>query len=653
MEKVNSAPSRQPKNVKEPYAYFKPSEMIFVIRHPTDAVPTEQEIDDLLERRNMGGLIGWSNQKIVERKYKISRVRNRELHFPGTNLLPTPSKLDVDMPTGVEYKSPELRPRNAFSLIPVDVRTVANDDNPDGLVDTAELATLIAELDDERLDLEKNLNYVPYDKKDDKRDDDRDREGDRDEIKNDNRDEDKKITVEIISPNWLSSPAMSEYGGGGGPGSRPVPYKGRPDAAPSKFHLPALEKDLWPKEEDKRGEGVKVAILDTAPCQHDLMEAYEFYEKVRPARRKKQETEGGFHPLIKTLLKPGGPLHLHPASAEDLDRMRAVHLRDHDYIMTDHGLFVAGIIHSIAPAAELHLYEVLNPQGAGDLETIARALWKIFDELYQAFKKTKEHQPWVINCSLMLYIPLDGDPDKLNVARVISSDSPLPVVGHRLTDMEPALVEKIRNGSDKLFERSGSVLLWICDLLYLLGARVIAAAGNDWDPSDAGRPQARYPAAFPSVQGVGALKKEQSQAALMRNANFDVASYSDLSDQPGKVGIATLGGEPGEGRGVLGVYLGEFPEPPPDELPILHRILKWLAGLFGGKYVYPKNDSHWAWWAGTSFATPILSGVIAAVLSSSAPPPTIEGAIVELYKARAIQEARTGYEEDLLKVTQS
>ena len=48
----------------------------------------------------------------------------------------------------------------------------------------------------------------------------------------------------------------------------------------------------------------------------------------------------------------------------------------------------------------------------------------------------------------------------------------------------------------------------------------------------------------------------------------------------------------------------------------------------------------------------IASAVVAAVLSRPTPPPTTEGAIVELYQAHAIQEARTDYQEDLLSVTQ-
>jgi subtilisin family serine protease len=643
MEKEISTPYRPPQEDKEPYAYFKPTEMVFVISHPSDDVPTEQEIDALLDDRNGGGVIGWSDKNKVDPKLKISRVKKRELHFPGTSQLSPPPKLDIDMPSGVEYESPEPIQRKAFSIIPVDVRIAdeyRDDNNPEGLVETTKLTELITNLDYTRDELQKDLNVQ--------------------------RAAGQTVTVEVISPNWLSSPAMSEYGGGGGPGSRPVPYNGKPNEAPSEFHLPPKVEQLCP-DDDKRGEGVKVAILDTAPCLHDLVEAYEFYEKVRPERRKKQEKDDGFHPLIKTLLKPGGPLHLHPASVEDLDRMRAVHLRDHDYIMTDHGLFVAGIIHSIAPQAELHLYEVLNPQGAGDLESIAGGLWKVFDEQYQFFQKEKAYQPLVVNCSLMLYIPLDGDPDSPDTAKVIAT-SPRPIVGHRLTDLDQKIKDQIqadsnKNVSERLVVRSGSVIKWICDLLYYFGARVIAAAGNDWDPSDKGRPRARYPAAFKTVQGVGAFKREQSQAAMANQENFVVASYSDISDEPGKVGVTALGGEPGEGKGVLGIYLGEFPipvieEPVNTNLTFFERIRRWLIRILGGTLnstpVRPENKSHWAWWAGTSFATPILSGVIAAVLSRSTPPPppTTEGVIVELYRTRAIEEARTDYEEDLLKVTQ-
>jgi hypothetical protein len=654
-------PSTQNNPPKEPHSYFQPSELVFVISHATDNVPTKQELDQLLGGEGSGGIksggiIGWSNQELSSRKssnqdqnklnprWTISRLEDRELHFPGSSGLPDLLPLDADLKSlGIKYLSPRPERRKAFSIIPVDIRVSAEDrdktKNPNGLVDIDELAELIAKLDDSRGGLQETLNKQ--------------------------RDISQAITVEVVSPNWFASSSKTEYGDGGGPGSRPVPYTPTDpaQAVPYKFGLPKKVDPLCPPQE-QRGENVKVAILDTAPCLQDLVEAYELYQKIRPPRQQLLKEQRKSHPLIETLLKPGGPLHVHPASIEELFRLRALHLQDHDYKMTDHGLFIAGIIHTIAPAAELHLYEVLNSQGTGDLESIARGLWKVADEQYRVFLETGKCEPVVVNCSLMLDSPLGGDPDSPNSAKIIPSDPPSdpdrPIIGHRLTDMHEAILNHIRADPD-FVKRSGSVIMWICDLLFFLRSRVIAAAGNDWRPTDPGRPRARYPAAFGSVQGVGALKKEQPPNAAAGTQNYEVARYSDISDEPGKVGVATLGGEAGEGKGVLGIYIGEFPEPEikevePAELPILEQIRRWIVTFFGGIVALPptppKNETHWAWWAGTSFATPIVSGVIAAVLSGPNPHPSTEAAIVELYTAGAIKNAETDYLEDVLAVTQ-
>jgi hypothetical protein len=90
------------------------------------------------------------------------------------------------------------------------------------------------------------------------------------------------------------------------------------------------------------------------------------------------------------------------------------------------------------------------------------------------------------------------------------------------------------------------------------------------------------------VLGVGALKEDSTDPTL----------YSNTSDQPDGEGIATFGGEKyadvpvshtKPGTGILGVYTGMFPDDP-------------NAPLTG-----------WAWWAGTSFAAPIISGTLAAL----------------------------------------
>jgi len=156
---------------------------------------------------------------------------------------------------------------------------------------------------------------------------------------------------------------------GGGGHAPPVPYTGAIDTAAYSFPLPPAIASLCPQEEV--GRGVTVAILDTAPCLHDLAAAYKRHHKVLHHNPKDH------HPVLEELLGPNGRLHVHATSLDELLRMRGVHLRDHQYQMTDHGLFVAGIVNSLAPSAEIHLYEVLNPQGAGDLQSIARGLWKV------------------------------------------------------------------------------------------------------------------------------------------------------------------------------------------------------------------------------------------------------------------------------------
>jgi|GEM_PF-1335320 len=652
----------------EPYAYFQPREMIYLLstksnmrlnattgkdklaqtaqagespadqpkdpqaespltsddeHRPTDQTDKDEKVPSFNEQ--VDELIKWSNERASKYNLTISRLKEREIHFPGTQDLPPLPAPVVDSSSKTKYMSPQPERRGAFSIIPIEVRipvAMRSDKNPEGFPDFSKLTDLSLELDNSRQEADQPFFG-------------------------------KEITLELVAPNWLSSPT-SEMGGGGGPGSRPTPYIGLSNTEQYKLHFPSTVEKLLPSVESERGKGVKVAILDTAPSLHDLVEAYEVYHKVNPEKKKKD------HYLLESLLEQRlphdprpAPLTMHPASVKDLMRMRSVHLRDHNYNMTPHGLFVVGIVHSVAPAAEIHLYEVLNFEGVGDLESIARGLWKVAEEQYNEYMSTGKVQPLVVSCSLTLNIPLQGNPDFPDKPAVISSSSPLPIVGHRLTDLNASILNTIKNKSDWV-GRGGSMIMWICDLLFWCGARVIAAAGNDRRSEDQGRPQARYLAAFPSVQGVGALPRDedQDQTALAQTGMYEAASYSDVSDEPGKIGVATLGGEPGEGKGVLGVYVGEFPEPLPEDFSIIYRILRWLVNFFGGKLIYPRNENHWAWWAGTSFATPILSGVIAAVLSNPNPPRTTEEAIVKLYQTRAIEESKTTYQEDLLKVTQ-
>ena len=653
------------KTKMEPYAYFQPGEIFYFISHESDkpinrttgvskrdkpinaessSLENEEPIDpeigglesdqssdaeyndddddndgddngDLSYDQKIDRLIDWSNKVAKEFKKEfqlqyditISRDKKRELHFPGT-LQEEPAKSEI-----MEFKSegdathkiPKPTPHGAFSLIPAQIRISDDDErwkkseyekNPARYVERSELANLVVGLDDHR-----NDDAQPLKK--------------------------QGITIEAISPNWLSSPC-SEYGGGGGPGGFPEPHQDISTTSHA-FGFPRQQKfrAILGSAADISTE-VTVAILDTSPCLKDLAAAYERHCKVNPVNQNLLEKEQD--QLIQSLLKPNGPLVVHPASLEELLRMRAVHLRDHNYDMTDHGLFIAGTIHRLAPKAKIHLYEVLNHQGVGDLLSIARGFWRVFI----CFSR----EPLVVNCSIALNIPLLNQPIKdLDPAFLAKITKPGITLEERLTE-KTLNQDPSQDVGLKWLARQGRAIEWICDHLYFRGSRVIAAAGNDRRSEENNniRPQARYPAAFDSALGVGALPKG---AVRDSHGQYPTASYSDISDQPGEVGVVTLGGEQGAKNGVLGLYIGEFPDMwyRLQQYPCFLWPLMWLIFTISwGNCVRPKNKTDWAWWCGTSFATPIVAGLVAASLSELRlhRPATTQDAVNDLYIPR-------------------
>jgi subtilisin family serine protease len=66
----------------------------------------------------------------------------------------------------------------------------------------------------------------------------------------------------------------------------------------------------------------------------------------------------------------------------------------------------------------------------------------------------------------------------------------------------------------------------------------------------------------------------------------------------------------------------------------------------------PKNERDWAWWAGTSFAAPILTGLLAAILSRPGEFFTVQQAIERMYTESAILELQPQLLEDRLPEVQ-
>jgi len=426
--------------------------------------------------------------------------------------------------------------------------------------------------------------------------------------------------LRAVSPNWFITGSSSSPGGTGGPGSRPDAYDGSPETHEHEFDLqylpPAIRDQV---QTGKKGTGIDVAILDTAPVQ-SLKEIDDYWVKVKK------------HTLLSRLRDPSNPRLLEivkDSGADTPSRLnkpfppgyRQSNDDGHDYEMADHGLFAAGIINSFAPAAKIRLFQVLNPYGIGDLTSIARGLQRVLASYTNG-------NNLLVNMSLTINFPLEK-------AHITTEDPVGKMIGEMILNQKRPgwvdwlcqaynwlcmLIEKIFGISLprcplSWYERQTWAMEGICDSLKELGSKVIAAAGNR-RRNGAGRPQAEYPAAFPDVLGVGALPRK-SEPPADPNTRLPAASYSNFSDRPDGSGIATLGGEEGLGNGVLGIYLGKFPGRKDSIAP-------------------PTPSANgWAWWAGTSFATPIVTGITAAVLSNGTLGDTPKKVIESLLKNRS------------------
>lgn len=451
------------------------------------------------------------------------------------------------------------------------------------------------------------------------------------------------IKIEDVSPNWLMS-VSSQGGATGGPGALPMPFNPAKDGSPMYGFYELIEK-LKEKGLYNEGENVDVAILDTVPCAHDLVLALKEWKD---------------HPLVQGLLGPSGKLIPYHATYTTLQRMASTSVNQHDYPMADHGLFAAGIVHSIVPQAKIHLIEVLNEFGVGDLASLAEGLALVYNQIHDP----KSGRRLVVNCSWMLELP----PTDLHC---IASEGD---ANREEYEFEQAILEYVRAERDHALN-----LRNICNQLALAGRQIVAAAGNDklsaikvrerklrklldgvtsetvgiWidyllEHNRNGAPEARYPAAFVSVIGVGALPKTPQVDG--DTGKYVPSNYSNLGDRPAGEAVMTLGGEEGvdnqqRNKGVLGLYLGkEFPRVAKDPMPG-HPHKREISMYRADR------DTPLAWWAGTSFAAPIVTGAIAAALGTGRIQRTQE-AFEALKTTDIIKQAGTINNEDVMEVKQ-
>lgn len=440
------------------------------------------------------------------------------------------------------------------------------------------------------------------------------------------------MALRAVSPNWLMSgmpnePGPTDGGAGGGSVTKPVAPNPAVDAqfnqvsiddpnAPwgYKFDEGAASsistdqqaaidvlKDALSKRFEVSDRDVEIAILDTAPQTYVDVKETKAVRQVRTLVEAYNEFKDT-HPIIKSLFEPGGlngPFkNIRISYDKDFVSIPAIqaitnfdlpraHPEGYPYYAIDHGTFIAGIIHTLAPSIKLHLIEVLNARGVGTIEKVALGLQKARDDAQAQGKRL------VVNMSLAFSFSW------LNRASISSEQFA------RMNADEKRVVDAILDDGNfrSDMEQLGR---WLAELVKFddaamtsediveNGGLVVAAAGNDNTQAQTPRPPTRYPAAFDSVVGVGAL-----------NESHDPTVYSNEPDIPIESGVWTFGGkeEPKgwahEKFGVLGMYIGKYPDP--NLAPDTDNVLP--------------NDTGWARWAGTSFAAPVVTGCLALLIS--------------------------------------
>ncbi len=220
----------------------------------------------------------------------------------------------------------------------------------------------------------------------------------------------------------------------------------------------------------------------------------------------------------------------------------------------DHGIFVAGLIHAVAPAAQLELVRVLgNDDGRGTLADLLAALQEFYDRNGDA--STLDLHGTVMNLSVGVHHPLPA---------TFPSLAPTDTFGLPIEVL--SLKQLLRYGYDH-------------------GAVIVAAAGNDFAFGADDSPWSETPAAYDFVIGVGGSANSGSRSCFSNNGDL----FAPAGD-----GDSGCSGPPAERCRVT----------PTDCIAsVLHDDQGATNAGFG-------------YWVGSSFAAPQVSGLAALALDA-------------------------------------
>lgn len=391
------------------------------------------------------------------------------------------------------------------------------------------------------------------------------------------------VPVSGTCPNWLHAATGNPdaFVPQGCPLIPPIPVE---DACSFwHFHLPLLSPEPL---RHMTGEEVTVFVLDSLPergvIAHAATRAGDDNLLLFDVNR---NVTFNYDVWNQWMAENGDPVI--PPMAESKD----VYGRHYIVKMPDHGLYIAGIVHDIAPHARVECVRMLGDFCVGDSTLFLMTLQYIQNRMLPGGDLYR--RPVVINLSNVMPTIAEAKSEGLNPNEGVP-DSVLKAVYYSLL----ALTQH--------------------------GAIIVASAGNEADLREdptGQRPPALHPAAFgnpPLASGgysLPGLHGVIPVGAVDKNGN--AASYSCY---PGPNGVATYGGE---------VPFVDPAEPPSKDPYVI--VSDALRGIYSSPR-YPAlsqddaapnepvpqhkapNDRGWAYWIGTSFATPIISAVTARVL---------------------------------------
>jgi hypothetical protein len=387
-----------------------------------------------------------------------------------------------------------------------------------------------------------------------------------------------QVPIVSASPSWIVGSSGSVPVGC--PLTPPIPVPGDVHCSSTSSLFPINLPDLSIDLKRMTGDGVHVFVLDTLPTEHDIKRAAEGAEEHNLLLLDVANNVTFHHNQLPSQIDEPNPLQ--PMTGKDIRGRNGG-----GFHMQDHGLFIAGIVRDIAPDSQVECVRVLNDFCAGDLQSLTKALESIHNRMLQHNPDDNYKQG-----------DLFKKPVVINLSLVIADDD--DVDGQHLNNLDLARAS----------------LLKTVQSLVDQGALIAASAGNEGDlrypPANPTglRPSALYPAAF-TYNGLIRHKERLIPVGAV-DEEGNPATYSCY---PGTRGLATYGGEVPQDfkRDKSGCYTKT------EDIDAIIGIYTSLSypslALEDCQPTYPTPNAHaWAYWIGTSFATPIINGVTARIL---------------------------------------